>query len=41
LLKRTHRIIVHLVGDLPKATIEVTDGTAGHRFQPRRSCVFI
>ena len=40
LLKRTHRIRVHLVGDLPKAIIEVTDGPTG-RFQPRRCCVLV
>jgi hypothetical protein len=40
MLERPHRMRVHLVSDLPKAIIEVTDGLTG-RSQPRGCCVLV
>jgi hypothetical protein len=36
ILQRSDRILVHLVGDLPKAIVELSNGPAG-RIQPTRS----
>jgi hypothetical protein len=36
ILQRSHRILVHLVGDLPKAIVELSNRSAG-RIQPTRS----
>jgi hypothetical protein len=36
ILQRSDRILVHLVGDLPKAIVELSNGSAG-RIQPTRS----
>jgi hypothetical protein len=40
ILQRSDRILVHLVGDLSKAIVELSDGSAG-RFQPTRSYVLV
>jgi hypothetical protein len=41
LLKRPHRIGVHLFSDVAKAIIEFTNGLAGHRFQSGRCGVLV
>jgi hypothetical protein len=40
ILQRSDRILVHLVGNLPKAIVELSDGSAG-RIQPTGSCVLV
>src|SRR5262245_8809995 len=37
---RTDRVLVHLVGDLPKTIVELSDGLAS-RIQPTGSCVLV
>jgi len=40
ILQRSNRKLVHLVCDLSKAIVELSDGSAG-RIQPTRSCVLV